>query len=96
MKRSLLAGLLLFSTLPALAEDAPPGSIQDYLNPAANDYNGLSDTVWQMLNDAGQTVGFQGGKAQRAWELRQILTERDSAQFATSDRSSAARAICRR
>jgi len=85
MKRSLLAVLLLFSTLPALAEDAPPGSIQDYLNPAANDYNGLSDTVWQMLNDAGQTVGFQGGKAQRAWELRQILTERDSTLSAMYD-----------
>lgn len=85
MKPSLLAGLLLFSTLPALAEDAPPGSIQDYLNPAANDYNGLSDTVWQMLNDAGQTVGFQGGKAQRAWELRQILTERDSTLSAMYD-----------
>lgn len=85
MKRSLLAGLLLFSALPVLAEDAPPGNIQDYLNPAVNDYNGLSDTVWQMLNDAGQTVGFQGGKAQRAWELRQILTERDSTLSAMYD-----------
>lgn len=78
MKRQLFAGLLLFSILPVLAEDAPPGKIQDYLSPTENDYNGLSDTVWKMLNDAGQTVGFQGGKAQRAWELRQILTERDS------------------
>lgn len=85
MTRSLLAGLLLFSTLPALAENAPPGNIQDYLSPVANDYHGLSDTVWQMLNDAGQTVGFQGGKAQRAWELRQILTERDSTLSAMYD-----------
>lgn len=85
MKRSLLTILLLFSTLPSFAEDAPPGNIQDYLNPGANDYNGLSDTVWQMLNDAGQTVGFQGGKAQRAWELRQILTERDSTLNAMYD-----------
>lgn len=85
MKRSLLACLLLFSTLPALAEDAPPGNIQDYLNPTVNDYNGLSDTMWQMLNDAGQTVGFQAGKAQRAWELRQILTERDSTLTAMYD-----------
>lgn len=85
MKRSLLAILLLFSALPSYAEDAPPGNIQDYLNPSANDYNGLSDTVWQMLNDAGQTVGFQGGKAQRAWELRQILTERDSTLNAIYD-----------
>lgn len=78
MKRSLLAGFLLGCALPGLAEDAPPAGIQDYLSPALNDYNGLSDTVWLMLNDAGQTVGFQGGKAQRAWELQQILTRRDS------------------
>lgn len=78
MKRQLLAGLLLCCTLPAFAEDAPPADMADYLNPTVNDFNGLSDTVWQMLNDAGQTVGFQGGKAQRAWELRQILTARDT------------------
>jgi len=78
MKRQLLAGMLLCIALPAFAEDTPPTDISDYLNPAVNDFNGLSDTVWQMLNDAGQTVGFQGGKAQRAWELRQILTARDS------------------
>jgi defect-in-organelle-trafficking protein DotC len=78
MKRQLLAGLLLCFALPAFAEETPPTGISDYLNPAVNDFNGLSDTVWQMLNDAGQTVGFQGGKAQRAWELRQILTARDS------------------
>lgn len=78
MKRQLLAGLLLCSTLPAFSEDTPPADMSDYLSPAVNDFNGLSDTVWQMLNDAGQTVGFQGGKAQRAWELRQILTSRDN------------------
>lgn len=85
MKRTLLISLLLFSALPALAEDTPPGSIQDYLNPAANDYNGLSDTVWQMLNDAGQTVGFQGGKAQRGWELRQSLAEQEATLSAMYD-----------
>ncbi|UCQ13120.1 type IV secretory system conjugative DNA transfer family protein [Edwardsiella tarda] len=77
MKRLVIIGLLLGYTLPGLAEDAPPG-IQNYLSPTVNDYNGLSDTVWQMLNDAGQTVGFQGGKAQRAWELRQVLISRDT------------------
>lgn len=77
MKRLILAGLLLCGALPAFAEDGPPAGIDDYLDPVVNDYNGLSDTVWQMLNDAGQTVGFQGGKAQRSWELRQVLTARD-------------------
>lgn len=78
MKRFALAGLLLCCALTSFADDAPPADIQDYINPAVNHYNGLSDTVWQMLNEAGQTVGFQGGKAQRAWELRQILMARDS------------------
>ncbi|WP_337263674.1 MULTISPECIES: type IV secretory system conjugative DNA transfer family protein [unclassified Serratia (in: enterobacteria)] len=78
MKCLRLAGWLLFCALPALAEDAPPTDIQNYINSATNDFNGLSDTEWQMLNDAGQTVGFQGGKAQRAWELRQSLTASDS------------------
>lgn len=77
MKRTLTALLLLGCATNGLAEDAPPGGIVDYISPPVNDYNGLSDTVWQMLNDAGQTVGFQGGKAQRAWELRQQLTARD-------------------
>ena len=77
MKRFALASLLLCCALPGLAEDAPPASIGDYLDPVVNDYNGLSDTVWQMLNDAGQTIGFQGGKAQRAWEIRQALTAND-------------------
>ncbi|EKS7814696.1 type IV secretory system conjugative DNA transfer family protein [Edwardsiella piscicida] len=77
MKRLVIVSLLLCYTLPSLAEDAPPG-IQNYLSPTVNDYNGLSDTVWQMLTDAGQTVGFQGGKAQRAWELRQVLISRDT------------------
>lgn len=77
MKRLITAGLLFCCALPAFADDSPPGSIDDYLDPAVNDFNGLSDTVWQMLNDAGQTVGFQGGKAQRAWELRQVLKTRN-------------------
>lgn len=78
MKRLLSASLLLCSAFATFADEALPGDLQDYLNPEINDYNGLSDTQWQMLNDAGQTVGFQGGKARRAMELRQILTERSS------------------
>jgi defect in organelle trafficking protein DotC len=68
---------ILCSTFPAFAENFSAQGIQDYLKSTKNDYNGLSDTVWMMLNDAGQTIGFQGGKAQRASELRQILIDRD-------------------
>ena len=30
----------------------------------------------QLLEEAGRTVGFRGGKAQRAWELRQALDKK--------------------
>lgn len=76
MKRFALCGVLLALTLPAWA-DAPPPDMSTYLNPGKNDFNGLSETEWQIMNDAGHTVGFQGGKAQRAYELRQSLIKRD-------------------
>ncbi|EJA1620101.1 type IV secretory system conjugative DNA transfer family protein [Enterobacter hormaechei] len=87
MKQFALAGLMLFCALSAYADemDAPPGDISSYLNPEINDFNGLSETVWQMLNDAGRTIGFQGGKAQRSYELRQALITRDDILSKTYD-----------
>ncbi len=76
MKRVALTGVLLCCTLPATA-DMPPPDISSYLSPGKNDFGGLSETEWQMFNDAGHTVGFQGGKAQRAHELRNGLLNRD-------------------
>lgn len=74
MNRFALAVWILCCALPVCAEDPSPKGMQAYLNPGKKD---ISDTVWQMLNEAGQTVGFQGGKAQRAGELRQRLIVRD-------------------
>ncbi len=85
MKRLALAGMLLCSLFPAQAEDAPPADMATYLEPGTNDHAGISDTVYQMLNDAGRTVGFQGGKAQRAYELRQALTTREATLSAVYD-----------
>ncbi|EDQ9959544.1 type IV secretion system DotC family protein, partial [Salmonella enterica subsp. enterica serovar Typhimurium] len=51
----------------------PPPAMSAYLSPEADDHNGVNDTVYQMLTEAGKTEGFRGGKAQRAWELRQSL-----------------------
>lgn len=56
---------------------APP-SMSAYLSPEADDHDGVNDTVYQMLTEAGKTEGFRGGKAQRAWELRQSLEQRAS------------------
>ncbi|MCT4707622.1 type IV secretion system DotC family protein [Enterobacteriaceae bacterium H16N7] len=71
--------LCLALVLPAaaLATSAPPPpDIDDFINPQSVNKHGLNDTQWQLLTDAGQTVGFRGGKAQRAWELRQSLNAR--------------------
>lgn len=87
MKQFALAGLMLFCAFSAYADevDTPPGDISSYLNPEINDFNGLSETVWQMLNDAGRTIGYQGGKAQRSYELRQALITRDDILSKTYD-----------
>jgi len=84
MTRYLLVAFLLGVALPGLAAEAPP-DISAYLHPEKNDFNGLSETEWLMINDAAHTVGFQGGKAQRAFELRQALTNRDDVLSRTYD-----------
>ena len=76
MRRKVIALCLAMLSLPAIGaitETAPPPDINAYLSPKTVDKHGLNDTLWQLLNDAGQTVGFRGGKAQRAWELQQAL-----------------------
>lgn len=68
---------------PPLAAQLPPPDLDSYLKgkPAGS----LSDTRYQMLTDAGLTLGFRGGKAQRAWELRQALESRASTLDALYD-----------
>lgn len=76
MKPHLLAAGLMLATAQAMAapdNGAPPPDMNAYLSPPTVNHHGLNDTLWQMLNDAGQTLGFRGGKAQRAWELTQAL-----------------------
>ncbi|MCT7051976.1 type IV secretion system DotC family protein, partial [Salmonella enterica] len=69
-----LSGVMAATTTASPAP--PPPSMSAYLNPEADDHNGVNDTVYQMLTEAGKTEGFRGGKAQRAWELRQSLEQR--------------------
>ena len=77
--RTVLLTALLITPLCQAADppDAtPPPGMDTYLHPQVPDHHGVNDTLWQMLTDAGHTVGFRGGKAQRAWELRQALAQR--------------------
>ena len=72
---------------PAPLTDAgvPPPDMQAWLSPERQRPDGISDTRWQMLTDAGKTLGFRGGKAQRAWELTQALNARESTLNALYD-----------
>ncbi|PHM37621.1 DotC [Xenorhabdus mauleonii] len=72
----LCLALVTMPTIGATMDTAPP-DINAYLYPQSIDKHGLNDTLWQLLNDAGQTVGFRGGKAQRAWELQQELNNQN-------------------
>ncbi|MHA3670807.1 type IV secretory system conjugative DNA transfer family protein [Yersinia enterocolitica] len=71
---ALCLALIAVPVIGASIDTPPPPDINAYLSPKAADKHGLNDTLWQLLNDAGQTVGFRGGKAQRAWELQQALS----------------------
>lgn len=63
----------------------PPPDIHAWLEPQRLRPDGISDTRWKMLTDAGKTLGFRGGKAQRAWELTQALNTRESTLNALYD-----------
>lgn len=69
---------VMAATATPTADMPAPPSMSAYLSPEADDHDGVNDTVYQMLTEAGKTEGFRGGKAQRAWELRQSLEQRAS------------------
>ncbi|EMO8006988.1 conjugal transfer protein, partial [Salmonella enterica] len=50
-----VSGIMAATTTP------PPPSMSAYLSPEADDHNGVNDTVYQMLTEAGKTEGFRGG-----------------------------------
>jgi len=89
MKRTALALLAMMLAGHALAEDTPPDvappDIQHYMDAGNGDKNDITDARADMIRQAGRTVGYQGGKAQRAWELGQALTARNSTLNALYD-----------
>ena len=78
MKKSILTLALLQGlqgcahTPPATTPDAPP-PVESYLVPARPASEDVSESRRQLLEESGRTIGFRGGKAERAWELRQAL-----------------------
>ena len=76
------------SSSPAISPggvNTPPPDINAWLKPRNEKPDSLSETRWKMLTDAGKTLGFRGGKAQRSWELIQALNARESTLNALYD-----------
>ncbi|NWB63518.1 type IV secretory system conjugative DNA transfer family protein [Pseudomonas sp. F1002] len=69
----ILAGCVQQPTQPIT--DVPP-ALDSYLTASRPASVDVSDTRRQLLSEAGRTVGFRGGKAERAWELRKALDNR--------------------
>ena len=77
MRKSILTLALLglqgcAHTPPPATPETPP-SIESYLVPAQAASEDMSEPRRQLLEESGRTIGFRGGKAERAWELRQAF-----------------------
>lgn len=53
-----------------------PAGMDHYLEVSKPDASQVSDTRRQLLEEAGRTIGFRGGKAERAWQLRNAMDTR--------------------
>lgn len=81
MNKSLLALALLLTLTgctqwPSKTASDGPAGLDTYLSPSQPTTADVSETRRQLLEESGRTVGFRGGKAERAWELRQKLDSR--------------------
>ncbi|MBU9819673.1 type IV secretory system conjugative DNA transfer family protein [Rahnella sp. BCC 1045] len=80
------AGLSLTRpSVPTGPDGAPPPGPDAYLSPVKRSTSEVSDNRREMLTDAARTLGFRGGKAQRAWELKRNLEARAVQLDATYD-----------
>lgn len=78
MKTLFLVMLTLSPIQSVLADDTEaPKGINYYLDPPSNPES-ESDIGSSMLNEAAHTIGFRGGKAERATELRAALEKQRS------------------
>ncbi|HBE2842474.1 TPA: type IV secretory system conjugative DNA transfer family protein [Escherichia coli] len=56
--------------------DTGTPDISTFLHPENARPDGMSDIRYQLLNETGKTLGFRGGRAERAAELRRTLEHR--------------------
>ncbi|WP_241647594.1 MULTISPECIES: type IV secretory system conjugative DNA transfer family protein [Rosenbergiella] len=82
MKKSTLALLVCLYASHAIAsaevaQSAPP-DIQHYMDASSGEKSDITDARADMMRQAGRMVGYQGGKAQRAWELGRSLIARNN------------------
>jgi len=64
--------------------EAPPPDMSYYLDTASH-HDAQADARTDMIRQEGFQTGFRGGKAQRAWELTQALTARNTTLNALYD-----------
>lgn len=81
MRKTILAILILqglagCAQLHTVNQPGAPRSLDSYLSTAKVSSPDVSETRRQLLEEAGRTVGFRGGKAQRSWELRHSVERR--------------------
>ncbi|WP_032701286.1 type IV secretory system conjugative DNA transfer family protein, partial [Pseudomonas amygdali] len=78
MKKSILTLALLQGlqgcghTPPSTPSDTP-APLESYLAPVDPPSADVTESRRQLLEESGRNTGFRGGKAERAWELRQAL-----------------------
>lgn len=70
---ALLQGLLGCTHTPSSTAPDTPRSMDSYLTPADPPSADMTESRRQLLQESGRTIGFRGGKAERAWELHQAL-----------------------
>ncbi|WP_061800673.1 type IV secretory system conjugative DNA transfer family protein [Serratia ficaria] len=67
------------------SEPAPPPGMDHYLDVSSNSKSDITDARAEIIRSAGHTIGFRGGKAQRAYELVNALKARESTLNALYD-----------
>ncbi|HFS6653451.1 TPA: type IV secretory system conjugative DNA transfer family protein, partial [Klebsiella pneumoniae] len=88
MKYSAIALFCLCVAGYATADDSEPSTpqgMEHYLDISNDSKSDITDARAAIIRSAGHTIGFRGGKAQRAFELVNALNARESTLNALYD-----------
>ncbi|MDQ9477644.1 type IV secretory system conjugative DNA transfer family protein, partial [Serratia marcescens] len=88
MKHTAIVLLCLCVAGYAMADDSEPSipqGMEHYLDISNDSESDITDARAANIRSAGHTIGFRGGKAQRAFELVNALKARESALNALYD-----------